>query len=251
MTRLFAAVIFGAGLFIMAPAYGASEKFSPEQVEELEAIIEKYLVENPQILSRMQQRLAEIEETERLARQSASLRDNRELIFNSEHQAVIGNPDGDVTLVEFFDYNCGVCRQALGVTASLLQSDPNLRIVLKEFPILGPESIEAARISVAIAQNAKYWAFHRALLGNDARADRQSALAAAQQIGLDPGAIEDAIDVEQSNTVFREVYALANSLGINGTPSYVIGDEVIPGLVDVGVIEEKIKAMRQCGKTAC
>ncbi len=248
------AITVSAGvLFASAALSRAADEteLTPQQIQQIEAVIERYMLENPQILERVQERLTEVRTEELRAAQRASLARNKDLIFDSQNQVVLGNPEGDVTLVEFFDYNCGYCREATGHLQSLLQADNNLRIVMKEFPILGESSYEAAQVAIAVASQADYWGFHHALMSVEGQADRQSALKAAEEAGLDVQKIEAAIDEQKAEAAIDEVRALAGSLGINGTPSYIIGDEVIVGFVDVDFLRKKIEAVRQCGKATC
>jgi len=165
---------------------------------------------------------------------------------------VLGNPQGDVTLVEFFDYSCGFCKRALTDTLALLKDDPKLRIVLKEFPILGPGSLDAARVAIAVrmqdGRGLKYLDFHRRLLGAPGPADKERALAAAKDAGLDMARLERDMASDEVNKTLAETGALARSLGINGTPGYIVGDTIIPGAVGAAALKAQIERAR--GHTA-
>ena len=208
--------------------------------------VRAYLLENPEILAEMQQALeAKREEAERVA-QAATLEKQADLIFRSENDAVLGNPDGDVTIVEFFDYNCGFCERAMADMQTVIEADPDVRFVLKEFPILGPASLDAHTVSMAVARIAPdtYDEFHRRLLSGDARADGDTAVQLALDLGIDEEALRSAVDDPASQQAFAEAYQLADSLRITGTPSYVVGGEVLFGAVGAEALLERIERVR-------
>jgi protein-disulfide isomerase len=179
---------------------------------------------------------------------AAAIGANAQALFSSRHQVTLGNPHGDVTLVEFFDYSCGFCKRALSDTLVLLKEDPNLKIVLKEFPILGPGSVEAARIAVAVRMQdddgRKYIGFHRELLASAGPASKDKALAAASKQGFDIAAIERDAASEEATATINEDIRLASELGINGTPTYVIGGRMVRGAVGVAALKGQIDAAR-------
>lgn len=179
---------------------------------------------------------------------TAAIASNAKLLIESPHQVTLGNSHGNVTLVEFFDYNCGFCKRALPDMLALLKGDPNLKVVLKEFPILGPGSVEAARVAIAVRMqdgNAeKYLAFHEELLGNSGPASKEKALAAAKDQGLDVARIEKDLASGEVGQTLSENMKLANALGISGTPGYVIGKDVVVGAIGLTGLEQHIKAAR-------
>ena len=179
--------------------------------------------------------------------------ENAEAIFNSLHQGVIGNAEGDVTIVEFFDYNCSFCQRAMEDMNLLLAGDPNLKFVMKELPILSEGSVEASRISTAVYRlfPKEYAEFHNTLLGSPGQKDGNRALRVAQSMDLDINALNEEAQKEDVLVAFREANELATNLGINGTPSYVIGDEVVFGALGYDVLHQKIENVRKCGKTVC
>jgi protein-disulfide isomerase len=166
---------------------------------------------------------------------------------------VLGNPQGAITLVEFFDYNCGYCRRAVADMTALIKANPDLRVVMKEFPILSPGSVEAARISVALKDMApeKYLEFHQELFSRPGAADKAKALEVASGLGLDGKALAAAADASGVTDNVKEVHKLAELLGITGTPSYIIGKELVPGALGYDALQEKVDSMRKCGATAC
>ncbi len=181
------------------------------------------------------------------------MNDSADILFNSARQVVLGNPKGSVTLVEFFDYNCGYCKRAHADMVQLLDEEPELRMVLKEFPVLGEGSVEAAKVAVAVNTLApeKYADFHQALLMTRGRANKDSALKAAADIGLSAEEIANVMSTDETDRTIEESYTLANRLGLTGTPSYVIGNEVIPGAVGYAQLKAKVDALKSCGETTC
>jgi protein-disulfide isomerase len=182
-----------------------------------------------------------------------AIEDNEKEIFDAKYDPAIGNPKGDVTIVEFFDYNCGYCRHALSDMQTMLEKDKNVRFVLKELPILGPESAAAHKVSDAFRKLApeKYGEFHIALLGSDGRADEEKALGVAESLGVSKEQILAEMKKSPSDESVQKTYQLAQNLGITGTPSYVIGNELVQGAVGFDDLEAKVKNMRACGKTSC
>src|SRR6185369_10566055 len=182
------------------------------------------------------------------------VKDNAAALFDSSHQVVIGNPQGDVTMVEFFDYNCGYCKRALSDMMDLMKDDAKLRVVLKEFPVLGPGSVEAAQVAVAARMQdktgKKYLEFHQKLLSGRGQADKAHALAAAKEAGFNMAQMEKDLTSPEIKESLQEAFKLAEALGLNGTPSYVIGNEVVIGAVGLAALQEKINTAR-CGKPAC
>lgn len=241
-------------LLVAAPLAAQAQSISAEQRGEIERIIKDYLLKNPEVL---QEAIAELEKKQSAAeaeKHQAAVKDNKETIFNSSRHVTIGNPQGDVTFVEFFDYNCGYCKRAMDDMMALMKDDPKLKVVLKEFPVLGPGSVEAARVAVAVRMQdktgKKYLDFHQKLLGGRGQADKARAMAAAKDAGLDVARIEKDLNSDEVKASLEESFKLAEKLGLNGTPSYVIGDNVVVGAVGLAALKEKINSAR-CGKATC
>jgi protein-disulfide isomerase len=228
--------------------------FTDAQRQAIEAIIKDYLVKNPDVL---QEAIAEGEkrqlETQRLA-QSAALKESQGALLNSPHDVVAGNPQGDVTMVEFFDYNCGYCRKALADVQALIKSDPKLRVVIKDFPVLGPESLEASQIALAAKQQLKgdkLFEFHQKLLESKGRINGAKALQVAKEMGLDTAKLQKDAQGPEVKAALTENRGLGDKLGLSGTPAFIIGDEIIPGAVGVEPIRKTITDVRQCGHASC
>ncbi len=218
----------------------------------LNPMIETYLMENPSILQRVSERLQEEVVAQRKAATRTQLATLSSAIYEAPGQIVLGNPEGDVTLVEMFDYNCGYCRQALPNLATLIDEDPNLRVILKEFPILSQGSADAARVAVQVAEaDVDYWTFHEALFTSPGQVDKAVALKAASDLGLNPITLEMGMNTPAVSAVIEASYKIAEALDISGTPTYIIGDEIIPGAVDIDQLRNRIANMRACGSTNC
>jgi protein-disulfide isomerase len=202
--------------------------------------------------------MAELERRQQEAQksaQAAALASERETLLNSPRGALVGNASGDVTLVEFFDYNCGYCKRALSDMVELMGKDPKLKVVLKEFPVLGPGSVEAAQIAVAVRMQdktggKKYLEFHQKLLGGRGQADKARAIAVAKEIGLDMARLEKDMGSDEVKETLQESFKLAEALGLNGTPSYIVGSDVVIGAVGLPALKERVNTAR-CGKATC
>ena len=251
MSKLRALTFFAAAMMLALPAATPTraQTFSADQRQEIEGIVKNYLLQHPEV---MQDVMAELEKHQKAAeaeKNRAAVVDNNATIFSSPHQVVLGNPQGNVTMVEFFDYNCGYCKHALSDMLTLLKTDPNLKFVLKEFPVLGEGSVEAAHVAVAARMQdvtgKKYIEFHQKLLGGRGPADKARALAAAKEVGFDMARIEKDMVSDEAKKTIDENLKLADLIGVNGTPSYVVGDEVVVGAVGLDALKEKIAAERK------
>ena len=240
-------------LTVAAPAGTSAVAQETLDRSAVESIVREYLLANPDLLYEMQAAYEAKQKAEQAAKSAAVLEARREDVFASPYQTEIGNPDGDVTVVEFFDYNCGYCARALADMNALLADDPNLRFVLKEVPIIRPESVGAHRVSLAVFKLApeKYAEFHNRLFAVQGVKTDQAALEVATDLGIDRDALRKAANDDSITDAFREATQLAEALGVSGTPSYVIGDEFVFGALGADVLAGKIAAMRECGKTVC
>lgn len=211
--------------------------------KEVEGIIRDYLLKNPEVLLEVQDALeAKQKEEQRLAALGV-IKDSKDEIFNSTFDGVVGNPKGRVTIVEFYDYNCGFCKRAIEDMQALTKSDPDLRFVLKEFPILSPDSQKASVVSMAfhLMHPEKYGEFHTALLGGQGRATESTAIKVALSLGADEAALREKMKDPRIGETLSRTYDLATKLSITGTPSYVVGNEVIFGALGQQVLAEKIE----------
>jgi protein-disulfide isomerase len=245
------AVAIALGAFTAA---SRAQTLPPEQKSEIEKIIHDYLLAHPEVL---QDAMAELEKRQNeadAAKHLASIKENAAAIFSSPRQVNLGNPQGDVTMVEFFDYNCPFCKRAMADMLDLLKSDPKLKVVLKEFPVLGEGSVQAAQVAVAVRMQdktgKKYIDFHTRLLGGRGPADKAHALAAAKEAGFDVARIEKDMQSVEIKQTIDENMKLAEGLGLTGTPSYVFPTEVVVGAVGLAALRGKVNTVR-CGKETC
>ena len=251
--RLLTPALFALALCGTPPSASA-QNFSDSQRGDIETIVRDYLLAHPEVLEEAMAELSKRQTTAEAEKQKASVATNAETIFNSPRGVVLGNKDGDVTFVEFFDYNCGYCKRAMADMLDLMKTDPKLKVVLKEFPVLGQGSVEAAQVAVAVRMQdpggKKYLDFHQKLLGGRGAADKARAMAAAKDAGLDTARIEKDLASPEVRATIEENFKLAEAMGMNGTPSYVIGRQVVIGAVGLDNLREKI-GLARCGKATC
>ncbi|WP_128919985.1 DsbA family protein [Bradyrhizobium nanningense] len=233
----------------------AVQRYLIAHPEALGPAIEKYLVDHPEALRAALLALV----AKRAASQPApaaaavdarqAIADNAKALYAAPLQTTVGTADGTRTVVEFYDFNCGYCRKALGDTLALIAEEPNLRVVLKELPILGPDSVEAAKVAIALQMHhpsaAESLEFHRRLLATQGRVDRAKALKVAADLGFNAGELEKDAASAEVNEALQQNMRLASALGINGTPGYVVGDSVIPGAVGAAALKARIAAPKQ------
>jgi len=249
MTRFFCSLLLlcaGAALVWVMPLH--AQTFSETQRSEIEGIVKAYLIAHPEVIQEVMTEIEKRQVEAEAEKHKEGVKQYSKVLFYSPRQVTLGNPDGDVTMVEFFDYNCGFCRRALADMLDLMKADPKLRVVLKEFPVLGPGSVEAAQVAVAVRMQdkdgKKYLEFHQKMLSGRGQADRARALAVAKEVGLDIGRIEKDMASDEAKETIDENLKMAEALGLNGTPSYVIGTDVVVGAVGLTALKEKVAAAR-------
>jgi protein-disulfide isomerase len=231
-----------------------AESFSSGQKAEIEAIIKDYLLQEPEIL---RQAIGVLEAREKNAEAKARekvVSDPSGALFSATNQAVIGNREGKITLIEFFDYNCGYCKRALSDLARLMKDNPDLRVVLRDFPILSQGSVDAAKIANAFLrqfQGEKFWEFHQKLLGLRGPVGKAEALAVAKDLGADMDKLAKDAAAPGITSGIEESGTLAKSLQVTGTPTFVIGKDVVVGAVGYDELEAKVANIKKCGKAIC
>jgi protein-disulfide isomerase len=252
LKMLAALPLFALAAFASAPA--AAQSFSSDQKGEIEKIVRDYLVSHPEVLQEAMAELEKRQTAEDAEKHLAAIKDNAPAIFTSARQVNLGNPQGDVTMVEFFDYNCAFCKRAMADMLDLMKNDQKLKVVLKEFPVLGEGSVQAAQVAVAVRMQdktgKKYLDFHAKLLGGRGPADKAHALAAAKDAGLDMARLDKDLQSDEVKQNLEENLKLAEALGLNGTPSYVFANEVVVGAVGLPALKSKVN-MARCGKETC
>jgi protein-disulfide isomerase len=250
--RCLAALALGVFALAFSPAH--ADGFSAGQKAEIEAIFKDYLLQKPEVL---REAIGVLEAREKAAETKARqeiVADPSGLLFSGANQAVIGNPDGKITLIEFFDYNCGYCKRALNDLARLMKDNPDLRVILRDLPILSPGSAEAARVANAARlqfTGDKFWEFHQKLLGSHGPVGKAEALAAAKETGANMNGLTKDAAAPAAAVGIEESEKLAKSLQVTGTPSYVIGGDVIVGAVGYDELQAKVANIKKCGKVIC
>ncbi len=229
--------------FVAGPATSAGS-LTETQKKEVEAVIQDYLLKNPEIISKaidaLQARQREAEEKA----SKAALIANRSQLFKDATSPVGGNPNGDITVIEFFDYRCGVCKRVHPIVARLIKDDPNIRRVYKEWPILGPDSVLAARAALASRKQGKYFVFHNAMMEARARLNRASIMTIAKRVGLDTTQLTRDMGSPEINGILQRNFALAEALKLNGTPSFVIEDTLLKGGRDLPTMRKLVADAR-------
>jgi protein-disulfide isomerase len=240
--------------FAAAPALSQAPVLNDAQQKAVREIVKDYLLKNPEVI---QEALGELDRRQKEQERQARLKitqDKSGPLFTAKHNVAFGNPNGDVTLVEFFDYNCGFCKRALGDLQKIVAEDKNVRVIVKDFPVLGQGSVEAASVALAAKLQLtpeKVWQFHQKLLTVRGQVGRQQALDAAKEAGADMARLQKDIDSPPVRSAIEENIQVADSLGLTGTPSYVVGDEIVVGAVGFPELKGRIDNIRKCGKAAC
>ena len=245
-----AAALAAFGLALSAPvaAQGAPDKAA------IEAIVKDYLLKNPEVI---QEAMVELERRQRDAEAQAVKKitsDPKSPLYNSPHHTVVGNPNGDVTLVEFFDFNCGFCKKGLADIQKVLETDRNVRVIFKEFPILAPGSRDASVVALGLREQFdkdKLLKFHANLLNTKGSIGKEQALGVARDLGADLKKLEIAMASPGIQLALEESKLLAEALGINGTPSYVVAEDLVIGARGYDQLQKRIAAWRQCKKAEC
>lgn len=234
-------LIFDPGFRFNAPT-GEVATVLPK--DEFERRVRDYILNNPEIVMEAARRFEQRQRAAEESEATAVLKVRAEEIFRDSNSPVGGNPNGDVSLVEFFDYNCPYCRQVTPIMAEAEAADPQLRIVYKEFPILGPNSTFSARAALAVHRQGKYLAFHKEMMLDRGVADEAKVLRIADKIGVDLERMKSDMNDPTIVAMIERNLALAQALRINGTPSFIAGDQVVRGAVDLKALQSLIQQAR-------
>ncbi len=228
----------------------AEATLSSGQRKEIEAIVKDYLVNNPEVLLEIQNALEAKMDKLQAERTAAVIKRDAQEIFRPDFSPVVGNAKGDVPIVEFFDYNCGYCKRAFGDVAKLIEKEKQVRFVLKELPILSKGSEEASRVALAAKMQGKYWEFHRAMLESQGQANEASALRVAEKVGADMARLKKDMASAQVQKEIDDTRALAQKLGIQGTPHFMVADRTIPGAPE-NLLERMTTLVAEVRKEGC
>jgi protein-disulfide isomerase len=214
-----------------AQASSAAAPFDESQKAAIHEIIKDYLINNPEVMLEVQNALETKMEKIQAEKLQGALQSNAAEIFRHAEAPVAGNPNGDVPIVEFFDYNCGYCKRAFGDIAKLVEGDSKIKLVLKELPILSKASEEAARVALAAHLQNKYWQVHGALLNIRGEVNEQTSIRAVERLnaGIDIARLKKDMSSEAVSAEIARVRDLARKMGIQGTPHFLVGDRAIAG----------------------
>lgn len=241
--KLAFAVPFLAALLALGPA-NADETFKNMEKEAFEKAVRTYILEHPEVII---EALEKYEAQERNAQEKAAaeaLVAQKDKLFKHPMTPISGNRDGDVTVVEFFDYQCGFCKRTLNTVLEVLDSDKRVKVVWKELPILGPASEFAARAAMASNKQGKYQEYHVALMSARGRLTPEKVFRLASKIGLNVDQLKRDMEDPMITAYLQETLRLAQALGINGTPGFVIGNKLVPGAIDTSRMKELIAEVR-------
>lgn len=234
---------------IATPSIGAAQSSVPADRQALEQIIHDYLIAHPEVvteaLKAADRKAKEAEEAE----VRAEIVKHQDELLRDAKSPVGGNPAGDVTIVEFFDYRCPYCKQVEPSLETLLKEDPRIRVVYKEFPILGPESLIASRVSLAALKQSpqKYTRFHTTLMNLKGELSPDVIMKTAESVGLDMARIKADMNGRDIEALIKRNYDLADILKISGTPAFIIGTAMTPGAVDLATFRKMVADARKSG----
>jgi len=228
----------------LAPAWAADASAPALTKDQVEQIVHDYIVNNPKIImDSVDSYMKRAQETQ----SSEGIKKNQDTLAKDTSSPSAGNPDGDVTVVEFFDYNCHFCKGAFPALQSVIAKDKKVRVVFKEFPILGPSSETAAKWALAAQKQKKYYEFHTAMMNNKEPIDDGLLERVAKSVGMDVAKAKQDITSPEILAQLSKNRTLAGELGISGTPAFIIGDQISRGAIPQESMEENIATVRAGG----
>ncbi|MCY4335869.1 MAG: DsbA family protein [Litoreibacter sp.] len=231
-----------AAVSLLALSCAASAQQMDE--ESLRALILQTIRDNPEVIMEAIETLQAQEAEAQAAAAAAALTAQMGALQNDPNAPVLGNPDGDITVVEFFDYNCGYCRRVFPNVKALMEEDTNIRVVMREWPILGEESVFAARASLASRKQGKYEEFHNALMGANGRASQAVVLSIADDLGMDIDQLRADMESPEVDAHINTSRQLTQALGVNGTPAFVFEDQLVPGAIELEQMKQLVEELR-------
>jgi len=223
---------------------GAVE-IEPAQREAIEQIIHDYLINNPEVFIEALRGAEDRLNRDADAKAKQTLGDRRHEVFDDPGTPVGGNPQGDVAIVEFFDYRCPYCKQVEPALQTLVSEDRQLRFIYKEMPVLGPSSVVAARAALAAQRQGKYEAFHTAMMLTKGQISDETVYRVAGSIGLNVERLQNDMAAPEIDRALKANLALADALGIHGTPGFIIGDHIAPGALDLDALKNMVDDARK------
>ncbi len=233
----------------LAPLAASAQEMSRVQLDltedRIKELVYQAIRENPDIIMEAVAILQRREDDAQIAQTRSVLNDQRQMLESDPNAPVLGNPDGDVTIVEFFDYNCPYCKRAMPEVQAILDSDPNVRLVYREWPILGEASVFASRAALASRTQGKYEEMHLAMMGLNGRVGEERVMKVARDLGLDLDKLRADMQSPEVEEHIATSMRLAQALGFNGTPSFVIGQALVPGFVERDQLQQYVDDSRE------
>lgn len=240
-----AALVTAMVLVVLPLGLSRAADFTPDQRKAIEAIIHDYLTKNPDVLLDALQAAEDKIKGEAKDKATQALSTRRREIFEDPETPVAGNPNGDVSLVEFFDYRCPYCKQVEPSLEALLGEDRQLRLVYKEFPVLGPESVTASKAALAARKQGKYDAFHHAMMALKGQINDTAVFKTAESVSLDVDRLKRDMGAPEIARALKANTELADALDIRGTPGFIVGNEIVPGAIDLASLKQLIATARK------
>lgn len=246
--RTLTAALMIAGTLVALPSVSRAQEeqpLTPKQQDAVKKLVHDYIMENPSVISEAIEALRQKEELAAEVSARKAITDRKSEILDDPEAPVLGNPKGDVTLVEFFDYRCPYCKNMLDMVMDTVKADGKIRLVMKELPILGPDSVTAARAALAARNQKKYEEFHRALMRLKGPVNEASVMKTAAEVGLNVEKLKKDMEDDRIDTVLKNNIQLATALNITGTPGFIIGDQITPGAMSQQALKQMIDQARK------
>jgi protein-disulfide isomerase len=242
---LLTALAMACVLALAAPAIQAQDSSSPAADPALDQKIHDYILAHPEVIAESLQKYQQQQEAAKQQSQAQAVKDLQAQLVSNPASPVLGNPNGDITVVEFLDYRCPYCKAMHQSIADMIAGDGNVRVVVKEFPILGDDSVIAARAALAAGKQGKYAEMHTALMTFKGKLGAADIEAVAREIGLDFAKLKEDMAAPDVDQELQQNYNLAEAMSINGTPAFVIGDTLIPGAIKLEELKAHIATARE------
>lgn len=246
--------VFWRGLLLAVTLMAAPAAFAqseapltPAQRDAVKALVREVIRDNPEIVLEALNELERRQEAEKQARAEAAITGTRTALERDPADPTFGPADADVTIVEFFDYRCPYCKQVTERLFAAAKADPKVRIVFKEYPILGPASVLAARGAIAARNLGKYTEYHQAMMASRAQVDEAMILKTAVGIGITADTMKAEMAKPEVEAYLQKTLALGKSIGITGTPAFIVGRRLVPGAIDDATLKELIEEARKAG----
>ncbi len=250
MLRLTAGCLLSLLLLFLAgavPAMGADEAKGQRSEAEIGKIIREYLLNNPEVIFEAVERHRQKQREQQAQRDRALLKQHRQALLADPDSFVAGNPDGDVTVVEFFDYRCGYCKRFAPTLEKIKKDDSKIRVVYKEFPVLGPDSMRGAQAALAARNQGRYLEFHEALMRVGGALNEETLMKVARSVGLDTERLRKDMANPKIQDIIGKTRRLAQALSINGTPAVIVGNRIARGAVPLAELTRMIARARAEG----